>query len=167
MEVSAYCVKKNLRNIFILNVSSVSMYYLLYASPLRNVLFICKASILLCLLRRKIRLREGNAKCRHLNKLTCKGILRHVFFCLRPKTPYGTVYREGGGRGVENIPERRGEGQHLTKLCRKYQHDWLYLPAICYLRINHNAQIFLTRPSVWSCEGHGCHPLEKIPAAEQ
>ncbi len=36
--------------------------------------------------------------------------------------------------------------------------------VICYLRINHNAQIFLTRPSVWSCERHGCHPLEKIPA---
>jgi hypothetical protein len=36
--------------------------------------------------------------------------------------------------------------------------------AICYLRINHHAQIFLTRPSVWSCERHGCHPLEKIPA---
>ncbi len=47
----------------------------------------------------------------------------------------------------------------------------VYLPlrnmeqsAICYLRINHNPQIFLTRPSVWSCERHGCHPLEKIPA---
>ncbi len=37
-------------------------------------------------------------------------------------------------------------------------------PAICYLRINHYAQIFLTRPSVWSCERHGCHPLAKIPA---
>ncbi len=35
-------------------------------------------------------------------------------------------------------------------------------PATCYLRINHKAQIFLTRPSVWSCERHGCHPLEKM-----
>ncbi len=39
-------------------------------------------------------------------------------------------------------------------------------PAICYLRINHNAKIFLTRPSVWSCERHGCHPLKKIPAEQ-
>ncbi len=38
-------------------------------------------------------------------------------------------------------------------------------PAICYLRINHNAQIFLTRPRLWSCERHGRHPLEKIHAA--
>ncbi len=27
-------------------------------------------------------------KCRHLKKLTCKGTLRQVFKCLRPKTPY-------------------------------------------------------------------------------
>ena len=30
-------------------------------------------------IRRKIRLREGNAKYRHLKKLTCKGTLRQVF----------------------------------------------------------------------------------------
>ncbi len=30
--------------------------------------------------RKKIRLREVNAKCRHLKKLTCKEILRQVFF---------------------------------------------------------------------------------------
>ncbi len=36
--------------------------------------------------------------------------------------------------------------------------------AICYIRINHYAQIFLARPSVWSCERHGCNPLEMIPA---
>jgi hypothetical protein len=29
--------------------------------------------------RRKIRLKEGNAKCRQLKKLTCKGTLRQVF----------------------------------------------------------------------------------------
>jgi hypothetical protein len=29
--------------------------------------------------RRKIRLIEGNAKCRHLNKFTCKGTVRQVF----------------------------------------------------------------------------------------
>ncbi len=31
-------------------------------------------------------------------------------------------------------------------------------------RINHTAQIFLTRPNVSSCERHGCHPLERFPA---
>jgi hypothetical protein len=40
---------------------------------------------------RKIRLKEGNAKCRHLKKLTCKGTLWPVFICLRPRTPY-TLY---------------------------------------------------------------------------
>jgi hypothetical protein len=32
----------------------------------------------LALMRRKIRLKEGNANCRHLNKFTCKGTLRQV-----------------------------------------------------------------------------------------
>jgi hypothetical protein len=53
--------------------------------------------------RRKIGIIEGNAKCRRLNKLTCKGTLRQVFVCPRPRTPYpdGSTYshREGG---VEN-----------------------------------------------------------------
>ena len=34
--------------------------------------------------RRKIRLIENIAKCRHLKKLTCKGTLGQVFICLRP-----------------------------------------------------------------------------------
>jgi hypothetical protein len=38
--------------------------------------------------RRKIKLIEGNAKCRHLKQLTCKGTLRQVFICLRPSPPY-------------------------------------------------------------------------------
>jgi hypothetical protein len=37
---------------------------------------------------RKIRIIEGNEKCRRLKKLTCKGNLRQVFICLRPRTPY-------------------------------------------------------------------------------
>ncbi len=41
--------------------------------------------------RRKIRLREGNAKCCHLKELICKGTLRQEFICLRPRTPY-TLY---------------------------------------------------------------------------
>jgi hypothetical protein len=36
----------------------------------------------------KIRLIEGNAKCRHPKKLACQGTLRQVFICLRPRTPY-------------------------------------------------------------------------------
>ncbi len=87
---------------------------------------------------RKIRLKEGNAKCRHLKKLTCNGTWRQVFICLRPRTPYPpplyTVYvynvftvflfTQTWGGGVE--PERRG----FTKLGRKYQHDRLYLQSI-------------------------------------
>ncbi len=38
--------------------------------------------------RRKIRLIEGNAKSCHLKKFTSTGILRQVFICLRPITPY-------------------------------------------------------------------------------
>ncbi len=34
--------------------------------------------------RRKIRLIEGNAKCRRLKYLTCIGTLQQVFICLRP-----------------------------------------------------------------------------------
>jgi hypothetical protein len=79
------------------------------------------------------RLKEGNSKCRHLKKLSCKGTLRQVFICLRPRTPYPppvhtvkvyTVYffaqERGGGR---TEPERRREGQQFTKLGQKYQHD--------------------------------------------
>ncbi len=33
--------------------------------------------------RRNIRLIESNAKCRYLQKFTCKGTLWHVFICLR------------------------------------------------------------------------------------
>ncbi len=74
--------------------------------------------------RRKIRFREGNAKCRHLKKTDRKGTLRQVFICLRPRTPYPlpllhTVHivytervqytyshREGGRVGELNQRER-------------------------------------------------------------
>jgi hypothetical protein len=77
---------------------------------------------------RKIRLIEGNAKCRHLKKVPCKGTLWQVFICMRPGPPrltrclhvYSILIHTGTGGGE---PERRGEGQQLTKLGRKYQHD--------------------------------------------
>ncbi len=74
---------------------------------------------------RKIRLTEGNEKCRHLKKLTGKGTLRQS---LMPKTPYpfhlhtvyvytSTVYLFTQRRGrIE--PERRSEGQQFTKMGR-------------------------------------------------
>ncbi len=34
--------------------------------------------------RRKIRLIDSKAKCRHPKNVTCKGTLRQVFICLRP-----------------------------------------------------------------------------------
>ncbi len=61
--------------------------------------------------RRKIKIIEGNAKCRRLNKLTSKGTLQQVFVCPRPRTPdlpplthcvrkYSTYsHREGVGEG--------------------------------------------------------------------
>ncbi len=73
--------------------------------------------------RRKLILIEANAKCRHLKNWSEKGTLQQVFICLRPRT-----LGVGGGRGVETV--RRIEGQQFTKLCRNYQHDWLYLQSI-------------------------------------
>ncbi len=76
--------------------------------------------------RRRIKLIEDNAKCRHRNKMTCKGTLRHVFICLWTRTPYPPPLhtitfihyivllihtRKGGGGRVE--PERRLEGQQF------------------------------------------------------
>jgi hypothetical protein len=40
--------------------------------------------------RRKIRFIEGDAKCLHLNKSTCKRTLRLVFICLIPRTQLPT-----------------------------------------------------------------------------
>jgi hypothetical protein len=84
-------------------------------------------------IRRKIRLIEDNAKCHHLKKLSYKGTLRQVFLCLRPRTQsppfthcirvYNILFTQG--RGEEGIvePERRLEGQQVSKLGGKHQHD--------------------------------------------
>jgi hypothetical protein len=70
-------------------------------------------------------------------KLTCKGALRQMFICLRPRTPYtlytcihytvlSTTHREAG-EGGRGEPERRLEWQQLTKLVENTnQHDCLY-----------------------------------------
>jgi hypothetical protein len=65
--------------------------------------------------RRKIRLTEGNAKCSHLKKVACKGILRQVFICpsprtLYPPTPYTSVADPYPGSGIRDP----GSGALLT-----------------------------------------------------
>ncbi len=90
--------------------------------------------------RRKIRLLEGNANCRHVKKLTCKGTLRQVFICLTPRAPFSPtpfthcirVYsilihtgKEGGGRVDRGEGEgQQGRGEGLKKpewlnVCKK------------------------------------------------
>ncbi len=89
-----------------------------------------RSSIRYCSTRRKIRLLEGNAKCRHLKELNLKGTLRQVFISLWPRTlypyplpytlftciVYTTVYFFTQGRGGVVEPGRREEGQQFTKL---------------------------------------------------
>ncbi len=79
-----------------------------------------------------IRLLEGNAKCRHLKKMTYKGTLRQVFICLKPKTLYPPhtylyavyLFTHGrGGGGLCTKEKARREGLQFTKLGRKDQHD--------------------------------------------
>ncbi len=70
----------------------------------------------------KIILIKGNAKCRLIKKMTCKGTLRQVFICLwtRTYTPHlHTVFGCNGGGGTVE-PERRLEGQWFTRLGPKY-----------------------------------------------
>jgi hypothetical protein len=61
--------------------------------------------------RRKIRLLEEIAKCRHLKKLTCKGTLRQLFIYPRPRTPspppplHTVMYMGVGG----DLNQREGE----------------------------------------------------------
>jgi hypothetical protein len=71
--------------------------------------------------RRKIRLKEGNAKCRHLKKLTCEGTWR-CLSCLSVRGAEPNTHREGG-RGGRIEPERRLEAQQCTKLGQNYKHD--------------------------------------------
>jgi hypothetical protein len=60
-----------------------------------------------------------------IKKLNFKGTLRQVFICLIPIPPVTNLIRtytysqREGGRG-EREPERRLEGQQITKLGQKY-----------------------------------------------
>ncbi len=81
-----------------------------------------------------MRLTEGNSKCCHLKKLTCKGTLRQVFICLRPRTRYPprlhTIYvytvhlftQERAGWGGELNQREGSRGNKVTMVGRIYQH---------------------------------------------
>jgi len=61
-------------------------------------------------MRRKLRLIEGYAKCRHLKKITCKGTLRRgrcLFVWGSEPHTLQTVYVYGEGE----LNQREGEGQ--------------------------------------------------------
>ncbi len=91
--------------------------------------------------RRKIRLIEGSAKCRHLKKLTCKGTLRQVFtvYISEAQNPippppllrtvykrvYNTVYlfTHGKGEGGRELRQREDKRATVHKAGSKYQHD--------------------------------------------
>ncbi len=91
--------------------------------------------------RRKIRLIERNAKCRHLKKIELlKGLcgrclsvwgpephsppFLHTAVYMSNRRVYSLLIHTGKGGRAE--PERRLEGQEFTKLGRKCQHDWQY-----------------------------------------
>jgi hypothetical protein len=104
-------------------------------TPILFNLFSLEVNMRVHLNRRKIRLIEGKAKCRHLKKGTRNGTLRQVSICLRPRTPYLSplytlyvyVYEYSilihTGKKGRVEPERRGKRQQFTTLGRKYQHD--------------------------------------------
>jgi hypothetical protein len=66
--------------------------------------------------RRKIRLIEGNAKSRHLKKLTCKGTVLQVFIhCIREYRVYLFTQERGA--------ELNQRGATVHKAVQKYQRD--------------------------------------------
>ncbi len=99
--------------------------------------------------RRKIRLIECNAKCRYLKNWPVKGLCCRCFVCLRPPPllwPHSpplthcTVYlyltqctyshRVRGGE----LTREKIRGAMLHKAGRKYQHDWLHLQSIDFIK---------------------------------
>ncbi len=70
------------------NQTHFTLFFLRNAALRSGAATLPRAGSQLRLTRRKIRLREGNAKCRHLKKITCKETLQQVFISLWPKTLY-------------------------------------------------------------------------------
>jgi hypothetical protein len=89
--------------------------------------------------RRKIRLIEGNAKCRYLKNLPVKGICgRRIILSEAPSppmTPYSPppytrytcipyiLIHTGKGSGLEELTRDKVRGAIVLKACRNYQHD--------------------------------------------
>jgi hypothetical protein len=74
------------------------------------------------LLHREIRFIEGNAKCRHLKKVTRKGTLRQLFICLRPPPPVCTyipipvlIHTGKGGVLTQRKRERGNRAEHRSQ----------------------------------------------------
>jgi hypothetical protein len=95
--------------------------------------------------RRKIRLIviEGNAKCRYLKKVTCRRDFAAGVYLAEAQNPipppFHTVahtayvyalylFTQGRGEGGRVGPERRLEGQQLTKLYRSF----LEMTTFCF-----------------------------------
>ncbi len=74
--------------------------------------------------RRKIRLIEGNAKCRHLQKFTCNGTLRQVSVWGLELHTYSHRGREKGEGGGENWTREKGRGATVHKAGSKIS-TWL------------------------------------------
>ncbi len=90
--------------------------------------------------RRKIRLIEGNAKCRHLKKWTFKGTLQQVFICMRARKPYPPPLLHTVYLYTEHLlTQRRVEVRWSREKVRRatvhkagsmYKRDWLNLQSI-------------------------------------
>jgi hypothetical protein len=108
--------------------------------------------------RRRIILLEGNAKCRHLKQLTCKGTLRQVFIWLRPRTPYPRplahckrVYSMliHTGEGVELNPregERGNRGEYRSQNWVENTNMTDCTQEICYLQSINSDKHLLRSP---------------------
>ncbi len=91
--------------------------------------------------RTKIRLIEGNAKCRHLKNLPVKWLWGRCYSVWGPEphsrpptflTHCIRVYKCTFSHWEEGRiePESWLERHQFTKLDKKYQHDWLYLQSL-------------------------------------
>ena len=83
----------------------------------------------------------------------CRGQLNYSTLMFGPLICFLLICRHVAATSTPHTPEPVNIGAaHCTPHTAEPASNHA---AICYLRINHNAQIFLTRPSVWSCERTG------------